>query len=61
MIDVPEAGPILAALSDRGWQLTEIWITHHHWDHIDGVAELKEATGAKVIGRRSRRASPAAA
>ncbi len=49
-IDVPEAGPILAALSDRGWQLSEIWITHHHWDHVDGVPELKEATGAKVIG-----------
>ena len=50
VIDVPEAGPILAALTDRGWQLSEIWITHHHWDHVDGVAELKEATGAKVIG-----------
>ncbi len=50
VIDVPEAAPILAALSDRGWQLSEIWITHHHWDHIDGVADLKDATGAKVIG-----------
>ncbi|MGB5557742.1 MAG: hydroxyacylglutathione hydrolase [Paracoccaceae bacterium] len=50
VIDVPEAAPILAALTDRGWQLSEIWITHHHWDHIDGVADLKEATGAKVIG-----------
>ena len=50
VIDVPEAGPILGALSDRDWQLSEIWITHHHWDHIDGVGELKEATGAKVLG-----------
>ena len=50
VVDVPEATPILAALKDRGWQLSEIWITHHHWDHVDGVAELKEATGAKVIG-----------
>lgn len=53
VIDVPEAGPILAALADRGWQLSEIWITHHHSDHIDGVADLKEATGAKVIGAAS--------
>ncbi len=50
VVDVPEAAPILAALEDRGWQLSEIWITHHHWDHVDGVAELKEAIGAKVIG-----------
>ncbi len=50
LIDAPEAGPILAALGKRGWQLSEIWLTHHHWDHIDGVAELKEATGAKIIG-----------
>ncbi len=50
VIDVPEAAPILAALDERGWQLSEIWITHHHSDHVDGVAEVKEATGAKVIG-----------
>lgn len=50
VIDVPEAGPILEALKKQGWQLTEIWITHHHYDHIDGVADLKDATGAKVIG-----------
>lgn len=50
VIDAPDAGPILAELKQRGWQLTEIWITHHHFDHIDGVADLKDATGAKVVG-----------
>ena len=50
VIDVPAAAPILAALKERNWQLTEIWLTHHHWDHIDGCADLKAATGAKVIG-----------
>ena len=53
VIDVPEAGPILAALSERGWQLSEICITHHHWDHVDGVADLKDATGAKVTAALS--------
>ncbi|MGJ8585237.1 MAG: hydroxyacylglutathione hydrolase [Marinosulfonomonas sp.] len=53
VVDVPEAGPILSALVARGWQLTEIWITHHHYDHIDGVADLKDATGAKVVGARA--------
>ncbi|MBF9029234.1 hydroxyacylglutathione hydrolase [Rhodobacterales bacterium HKCCE3408] len=50
VVDVPEAGPILAALNDRGWTLSDILITHHHWDHVDGVAELKEATGAATWG-----------
>jgi hydroxyacylglutathione hydrolase len=50
LVDAPEAKPILAELKSRGWNLTEIWLTHHHWDHIDGVAELKDATGAQLIG-----------
>ena len=50
VVDVPEAGPILLALAVRGWALTHILITHHHSDHIDGVAELRTATGARVLG-----------
>jgi hydroxyacylglutathione hydrolase len=49
-IDVPEAAPVLAALRDRGWRLTDILLTHHHADHVDGVAELRAATGALVTG-----------
>ena len=49
-IDVPEAGPIQKELEKRGWTLTEIWLTHHHHDHIGGVDELKSATDAKVTG-----------
>lgn len=50
VVDVPEAAPILAALADRGWRLTDIWLTHHHSDHIDGVPALRAATGARVTG-----------
>lgn len=50
VIDVPEAAPILAALKARGWQLDLILLTHHHSDHIQGVAELVAATGARVYG-----------
>lgn len=49
-VDVPEAAPILAALKARGWGLGEIWLTHHHPDHVDGVADLVAATGARVTG-----------
>lgn len=48
LIDAPEAPPIQAALSARGWKLDQIWITHHHDDHIAGVDELRD--NAKVIG-----------
>lgn len=50
VVDVPDAKPIEAALKTRGWRLTDILITHHHWDHIDGVEALRAATGARVIG-----------
>jgi hydroxyacylglutathione hydrolase len=50
VVDVPEAGPILAALKSQGWTLTDILLTHHHGDHIDGVPQLREATGARVTG-----------
>lgn len=54
VVDVPAAAPImaeLAALDDApAWRLTDILITHHHDDHIAGVAELRAATGARVIG-----------
>ncbi len=50
VVDVPEAAPVLAELSRRGWTLTDILLTHHHDDHIQGVAEVKAQTGAVVIG-----------
>ncbi len=56
LIDAPEAGPILDMLSSRGWQLGQILITHHHGDHIDGVAEIVSATGAEVLGAEADRA-----
>ena len=53
LIDIPEAAPISAALAGRGWALTEVWITHHHYDHIDGLDELAEAGAASLTGARA--------
>lgn len=47
-IDAGEAQPILDALKQTGWTLTDILVTHHHGDHVAGIPELKAATGAKV-------------
>lgn len=50
LIDAPDGEPILAALDQRGWTLSTIFLTHHHFDHIDGVGMLVDAHGAKVVG-----------
>ncbi|SDW57940.1 hydroxyacylglutathione hydrolase [Roseicitreum antarcticum] len=50
VVDVPEAAPVLAALEDAGWRLSDILLTHHHHDHVGGVTEVQAATGARVIG-----------
>lgn len=50
VIDVPEPGPILAALEAHQWRLSDILITHHHDDHIQGVEALRAATKAMVLG-----------
>jgi hydroxyacylglutathione hydrolase len=51
--DAPEADPIVSALDAKGWRLDSIWITHHHHDHIGGVAALKARfPDVRVIGAR---------
>jgi len=50
LIDAPEAAPIEAALSDRGWRLDHILLTHHHGDHIAGAEALRAAHGARIVG-----------
>ncbi|GAA6199352.1 hydroxyacylglutathione hydrolase [Aquicoccus sp. SU-CL01552] len=50
LVDAPEAAPILTALSDKGWRLTQVLLTHHHWDHVEGLADILAAHPAKVTG-----------
>src|SRR5437773_8010348 len=55
-IDAPAAGPVVKALEREGWTLTDILITHHHGDHVGGVAELKQKYGCRVVGPHDRSA-----
>jgi len=50
LVDAPEVGPIVAALEAHGWGLDQIWITHHHGDHTEGVDTLRARYGAQVVG-----------
>lgn len=53
LVDAPEDGPVLAALAARDWSLDEIWITHHHGDHIAGVDALRTKFPCKVVGAKN--------
>ena len=53
LIDAPEAAPIVSKLDSLGWSLDYILLTHHHFDHIGGVATLQQRYGAKVIGNKN--------
>ena len=50
LVDAPEAAPILAELAARGWRLSHVLLTHHHYDHVDGLAEILTQHPAKVVG-----------
>lgn len=41
LVDPGDAGPCLKSLKEKGLGLDFVLITHHHADHIDGIAELK--------------------
>jgi hydroxyacylglutathione hydrolase len=50
LFDAPETWPIQRELEKHDWQLTHIFLTHHHADHIDGVEELVAGYHPEVIG-----------
>lgn len=51
VVDPGDAKPVEAWLAAHpDWRLSDILVTHHHHDHVGGVAALKELTGARVLG-----------
>jgi hydroxyacylglutathione hydrolase len=52
-IDAPGAEAVEAALARRGWRLTEILVTHHHEDHVEGIQALKAASGCRVVAAKA--------
>jgi hydroxyacylglutathione hydrolase len=50
VVDPSEALPVEKALAAKGWKLTHILNTHHHFDHTGGNIPLKEKFGAEIVG-----------
>ena len=50
IFDCGDATATLAFLHENGLKLKYILVTHHHYDHIDGVVAVAKATGALVVG-----------
>ncbi len=49
IIDPAWNGRAIAATADeQGWEITQILLTHSHFDHIGGLADLKSATHAPI-------------
>jgi hydroxyacylglutathione hydrolase len=55
VVDPGDAEPVRQTLGRRGLRLAAILVTHHHADHVGGVAALKAASGAFVYGPASER------
>lgn len=55
IVDPSDAGPVFEALDGLGWEPTHILATHHHDDHVGGVAEIKARFGCTVVGPRADR------
>ena len=50
VVDPGDAAPVRHILAEHNLKLDTILVTHHHADHIGGVAELRHQTNAKVYG-----------
>ncbi len=50
IVDPGEAAPVIDYLNKEGLTLTGILITHHHWDHTDGIQSLIDEYPVPVVG-----------
>lgn len=49
VVDPGDAAPVLDALDALGVRLTCILVTHHHFDHVDGLSQLHDRLQGPVL------------
>ena len=51
LIDAPHGAfePVMRVLDEMSWTLTDLLLTHTHWDHTADCARLLRQTGARVV------------
>ncbi|MCA9971779.1 MAG: MBL fold metallo-hydrolase [Anaerolineales bacterium] len=47
---------IAATADDQGWEITHILLTHAHFDHVGGLAELKQVVNVPIYAHPETRA-----
>ncbi|MCB0362507.1 MAG: hydroxyacylglutathione hydrolase, partial [Bdellovibrionales bacterium] len=50
VVDPGESSGVLKALANSGKRLDSILLTHHHFDHVGGVSELRQKYGCEIYG-----------
>ncbi len=50
VVDPGDEKPVLLGLQQRGLQLAAILVTHHHWDHVNGINALLDRFQVPVYG-----------
>lgn len=50
IVDPGSAKPVLDFLKTHELKLSAILVTHHHWDHTDGISEIIQHHPATVFG-----------
>ena len=50
VVDPGDAKPVLRSLQEKGLRLGGILVTHHHWDHTNGIGELLAHAAVPVFG-----------
>lgn len=55
VVDPGSATEIISFLNETGLSLKAILLTHHHWDHVDGVEELIKNCNIPVYAPHDRR------
>lgn len=50
VVDPGDAAPVLSALAEGGLRLRGILVTHHHADHVGGLAALRPHLDGPIVG-----------